>query len=233
LRHFPLRGTTLLDVGAGRGRLIPELEKAEAVVFAIDKSEKSIALAAEQGRTVHKADICTLKMSEHFDTVLYSMSAHHVHPLKTALERTLDLLKPGGHLVLDEFSVEECDRETARWFYESLTLLAATTLADRPEWELKDDPLVLWWRDHADKKHRFNTGEEMLKLIEENFEVLTVERVPYLYRHLAKQVPETQERFCSIEKELIALRRIKPLGLRIVARKKIPVSTTHEMFEPV
>lgn len=223
-RHFPLRGTTILDVGAGRGRLLPELERAEALVFAIDKSERSISLARAEGRTVHKADICSLTMEDRFDAALFSMSAHHVHPLEKALAQTEKLLNPEGHVVIDDFAVEECDRDSARWYYETLTTLAATGLVERPAWELKDDPLELWWKDHAGTKHRFNTGQEILSLIEEKFDLVTVERVPYFYRYLSKPVPAAQERFYAIERELIGLRRVRPLGLRIVARKRAPAA---------
>lgn len=205
--HLSLQGKRVLDVGAGRGDILEHLRFSGAAVYPIDKSAKSIAAAKELGRTVHEADICSLCFKEEFDAVLFSMSAHHIHPLSKALDVAKGALKVGGVLLVEDFAVDECDESSAKWYYESLGQ------------DVAGDPMGQWKREHTDEHHPFNSGNEMLALIQERFHVRTVERVPFFYRYPASRAASETTRLFALEVEMIAAKRVQPLGLRVVASK--------------
>lgn len=228
VRQHVASNAALLDIGAGRGIVAADLARYGFKVTAIDSSDKSIQLAKANGVTVTKASIGSFSSSSTFDAALLSMVAHHINPLDQALDQTRSLLKAGGRVLLEDFAVEDADEPTASWFYQTLANMKAAGLLDETKMDLLaalDEPVKMWWQDHSDEHHPFNTGAKMLELVRQRFEVLHVERCPYFYRYVAsacgERAPATNfgASIFEVEDRLIRAGKIKALGLRIVAAK--------------
>ncbi len=217
---------TILDVGAGRGVIARELGDLGFQVTAIDPSPKAVERAKANGVKVLQAPIGTFVTDSMFDVALLSMVAHHVHPLGLALDKTREVVRPGGRVLIEDFAVEDADVPSAAWHYQTLAAMKAVGLFESEGADLMEaleDPLRVWWEEHSDDHHAFNTGSVMLEAVKERFEVVAVERVPYFYRYIAAKcaerssVGEFGEALFEIEERLIRAGRIKALGLRIVA----------------
>ncbi|MFP7762250.1 bifunctional demethylmenaquinone methyltransferase/2-methoxy-6-polyprenyl-1,4-benzoquinol methylase UbiE [Marisediminicola sp. LYQ134] len=103
----PKRGELVLDLAAGTGTSSVALAKTGAIVTAADFSPGMIQV----GRTRHpeiefvEADATALPFADaSFDVVTISFGLRNVDQPKTALAEMFRVLKPGGRLVICEFS---------------------------------------------------------------------------------------------------------------------------------
>jgi len=92
-------GARVLDVGAGRGRLVAELRRRGYAASGIDVSERSVAQAAEAG-----LDVARRSIDDHHDSgldavVLWHVAEHLDNPL-AALDRVRGWLMPRGLVLL-------------------------------------------------------------------------------------------------------------------------------------
>ncbi len=112
LRHVPANCSSALEVGCGTGAFSRRLaERAEHVV-ALDLSTEMIRVARARSAQFKNleyrcADVMTADLpGEHFDFVATIATLHHL-PLREALCKLKDSVKPGGVLlVLDLFEPE-------------------------------------------------------------------------------------------------------------------------------
>ncbi len=103
----PVAGERILDVAAGTGTSSVALARSGAEVIALDFSAGMV----EEGRRKHKkiefveGDAEKLPFpGNHFDAVSISFGLRNVNEPKTALAEMFRVLKPGGRLVVCEFS---------------------------------------------------------------------------------------------------------------------------------
>ncbi len=103
----PRSGERILDVAAGTGTSSAALARTGATVVALDFSAGMV----EEGRRRHpelefvEADAETLPFGDdEFDAVTISFGLRNVEHPKTALAEMYRVLKPGGRLVVCEFS---------------------------------------------------------------------------------------------------------------------------------
>jgi demethylmenaquinone methyltransferase / 2-methoxy-6-polyprenyl-1,4-benzoquinol methylase len=103
----PQPGERILDLAAGTGTSSVALSHSGAKVVAVDFSPGMI----EEGRRKHKniefiqADIEKLPFGDdEFDAVTISFGLRNVHDTKAALAEMYRVLKPGGRVVICEFS---------------------------------------------------------------------------------------------------------------------------------
>lgn len=103
----PQAGERILDIAAGTGTSSAALARSGARVVAVDFSEGMIA----EGRKRHgniefiEADAEKLPFGDNeFDAVTISFGLRNVNDPKTALGEMYRVLKPGGRLVICEFS---------------------------------------------------------------------------------------------------------------------------------
>jgi len=103
----PAAGERILDIAAGTGTSSAALQKNGARVVAVDFSPGMV----EEGRKRHKniefivADATKLPFGDNeFDAVSISFGLRNIEDPKTALSEMYRVLKPGGRLVICEFS---------------------------------------------------------------------------------------------------------------------------------
>jgi SAM-dependent methyltransferase len=216
----------VLDAGCGAGDVLGALMAQGYEVVGIDVDEEAVAGASRNGARALRADLLSFDDGP-FDAVFFGRSLHHMSPLDAALERTQALLSPGGLLIAEEFALESVNFDTARWLYELDSILETTGMvAHEPHAHPEmDDPLERWRLEHLHDPP-LATGEEMLAAIGAWLEIDSVERVPYLSRHLAERMqPNARtaalvQRLFELESSGIAEGRIEAVGLRVVARKR-------------
>lgn len=216
----------VLDAGCGEGDVLRALMAQGYEMVGIDVDEEAVAGASRDGGRALRADLLSFD-DEPFDAVFFGRSLHHMSPLGAALERTRALLTPGGLLIAEEFALESVDFDTARRLYELDSILESAGMVGHgphahPE---VDDPLERWRLEHVHDPP-LATGEEMLAAIGAWLEIASVERVPYLYRHLAERMQPSARtatlvrRLFELESAGIAEGRIEAVGLRVVAHKR-------------
>jgi len=220
------KGSEILDVGAGNGIISSALAKEGFFVRSIDTSDRAVQAAEAHGIKVIKANIVSFMSNKNFDAVLLSMVAHHVHPLNSALDQIDSLLRKGGVVLINDFSIEEADEPTIAWYYQTLLTLNVA-LAQQIDIDVNqaiEHPLDVWNEEYRDEHHPLNDGAAILKMVKDRFEIISVERCPYFYRYISSACEGrggtiNTASLYAIEKMLIQSARIKPLGLRIVAVK--------------
>ena len=240
---LPPAPATVLEVGAGDGRLAARLGERGHRVKAIDVDEEAVAAAKALGVDAERGDVLAWRGGP-FDAVLYTRSFHHVWPLDAAVKATRGLLAPGGVLVLDELALDAVDLATAAWFYDVQALLEeAGALGpderahrhghrhghghghDHHHREEPKTPLERWDRRRAHDPP-LHGGQMMLDGLGAAFEVTEVVRTPYLYRFFAERLPmDTRgaalfRKVRALEEERIRLGLILPVGLRVTARAR-------------
>lgn len=229
-RHLPPPPATLLEVGAGDGRLAVRLVARGFSVKAVDVDEEAVAAARARG--IDAARIDYFDVRGQFDALLFTRSFHHLWPLDKAVAHAARLVAPGGTLVFDEFAHDACDLGTAAWFYDVQTLLEeAGVLASEQRRRHQhhhhhshgDDepktPLDRWRKRHLHEPP-LHGADSMLQALGAAFELKTVERVPYLYRYLADRLDSVAlfHRVRALESDRIGLGLLASIGLRMVAR---------------
>lgn len=224
-RHISSADCRLLEVGCGKGELAALLAR-KCKVRAIDKSQEAIASAFDLGVDASVADLLTYQ-DDAFDIVFFSRSLHHIHPLEKAIERAATLLKADGRLIIEEFAAELADRATVAWYFETRAELEKAGLfrsrVCRHDFDPARDPLD-WWNEHHFVSHHLSKSNEMKNAIEEKFEIIQEEFVPYLYRYLIAEsaadvdTSQVDQGIFDQERQLIVEAKIKTIGYRIVAK---------------
>jgi phosphinothricin acetyltransferase len=219
------RSRRVLEVGCGDGTLAARLSGLGHEMTAIDISPEAVQTARARGVPAIQADFNQYD-SGRYEVVLFTRSLHHIHPLPAAVDRAHRLLEPDGLLVADDFAVDQADRATAAFFDDARALLeAAGALALHEEHLTRTDPLERWREAHA-RHGPMHSGPSMREAIAARFEILSASAVPYLFRYLVPRMRDSAEghRLVSALREQEQLRiaqgLIRPVGLRIVARRK-------------
>ena len=221
-QHLPSNDIRILEVGCGTGHFSQKLMQTGVQLMACDTNEKAVLSCKEKGVPAIHADFLTIKR-ELFDVILFTRSLHHIHHLKAAIEHANSLLSPGGTFIIEDFDLKNIDDKTARWYYNTRSVVSLCTNNEKPT-EYTQDPLQEWINDHAHNPP-LHGGAEMINTIQEKFDIVTVERNAYLYRSICGRLDSVNDSFritekiLEIENELINDQLILPIGLRVVAKK--------------
>jgi demethylmenaquinone methyltransferase/2-methoxy-6-polyprenyl-1,4-benzoquinol methylase len=103
----PVAGERILDIAAGTGTSSAALAKTGAHVIAVDFSPGMIAEGRKRNKNIEfiEADATALPFGDNeFDAVTISFGLRNVNEPKSALAEMYRVLKPGGRLVITEFS---------------------------------------------------------------------------------------------------------------------------------
>jgi SAM-dependent methyltransferase len=106
-KFVPYAGETLLEIGTGQGNFKKYLQSKVKTYVSLDIDEKVIERARKrdpQGiyevADISAPDILKLKDKYQFDSVICVNVLEHVPDHKAGLNNMLEVLKPGGHLLL-------------------------------------------------------------------------------------------------------------------------------------
>lgn len=212
----------ILEVGCGDGRVAARLADAGHVVVALDAEAAAVASASARGVDARQAVFPDFTDDTPFDAVAFTRSLHHIHELAAACVRARDLLRPRGCVIVEDWAWNRMDAPTAEWSFGLIEELTAAGLAETDEWDAVGDRVTWWLDDH--RRHGLHEDETMRGALAQHFEDVRVERVPYVYRYVARYMadhPDGRSRTDAVrrtERRLIAAGAIQPLGLRLVAR---------------
>lgn len=214
----------VLEVGCGAGDFSLMLIQAGIQLSAYDMDKEAVSLAREKGVPAFYGDFLSIK-DEVFDVILFTRSLHHIHQLKEAIQHSSDLLVSDGVVIIEDFDMNAIDVKTARWYYDTRSIVSICTNNIKPS-EYVMDPMQTWINDH-NHIPPLNSGDDMIKEVQDKFNVVSIERNAYLYRSICgkldlfKDSYRITKKILEIENGLINKQLILPNGLRIVANKKI------------
>ena len=221
-KHISSNDVRILEVGCGAGDFSYELLNTGVSLTACDTDEKSVLLCIEKGVPAINIDFLSIK-NELFDVILFTRSLHHIHKLQEAIEHSNSLLVQGGIIIIEDFDLNMIDSKTARWYYDTRSIVSLCTNNKKPT-EYTLDPIQAWVDDHVHTPP-LNSGTKMIETIRDKFDIINVERNAYLYRSICGRLDTFEDSYritakiLEIENGLINEEEILPNGLRIVAKK--------------
>ena len=157
----------VLDVGCGDGALVERLAAAGFDAVGVDPN------APASPRLVRERVEDATGIGR-FDAICAVTSLHHAD-LERVLPAMAELLRPGGLVVVSEFSWEAYDERAAAWVGEH---------------DPTRDGSVAAWRDEHDGLH---TGERVRAALDETFERRSITSRPYLASVLGRRELERDE----------------------------------------
>jgi 2-polyprenyl-3-methyl-5-hydroxy-6-metoxy-1,4-benzoquinol methylase len=107
MSQVPADAASVLDVGCGLGRLSAKLALPNREVTGVDLSPEMIARASNAGRSSRQLKFLCGDflerdfISQRFDCVISAATLHHM-PENVAVPRMVELLHPGGRLVIHD-----------------------------------------------------------------------------------------------------------------------------------
>jgi SAM-dependent methyltransferase len=116
LSHIPAGVHTLLDVGCGSGQTskrLVELGYKVACVSPTPTLSSRVRLTLGDSGRVFECRFETLQTDERFDLVLFSESFQYIR-LKDAIEKSFELLNPGGYLLICDVFRKDTDADTGK-----------------------------------------------------------------------------------------------------------------------
>lgn len=91
----------LLEIGCGGGRMLQAMQSKGWQVSGLDFDQDAVSNAQEKGLNVHHGDLLSLDLpASSFDAVVMSHVIEHLPDPLAVLQRSFELLKPGGQLVI-------------------------------------------------------------------------------------------------------------------------------------
>jgi SAM-dependent methyltransferase len=207
-------GATILEVGCGEGHVACELLKRGYHVTGLDSDPNVIARAQARGVPAFVTSWPEFNANAPFDAIAFTRSLHHISPLREAIVRARELIKPTGLLLIEDFALDKVDAATVDWFAKILRSKQGKALIKPIPEQLvtalfsASDTMQTW---HDYRARDVNLFASMIKAIGERFVIRETQSVPYFYRYLIPALPETSEATSFVSK---VFRRESMLGER-------------------
>jgi len=198
--HLPAPPARLLEVGCGQGELTTTLAVAGYDVLGIDP-------AAPLGDFFRRLTLEELDEPGPYDGVIAARSLHHIRDLDAALDRIVELLRPDGILVVEEFVWDRLDEATLEWLHEQRRARGGAGEGEPPA-------SVAALREEWEGEHLGLHGDVALRsALTVRFEEQAFVRTPYLHRMLSADTE-------VLEQALVDNGEIRALGFRYAGRPR-------------
>ncbi|GAB3617277.1 demethylmenaquinone methyltransferase [Okibacterium endophyticum] len=149
----PKPGERILDLAAGTGTSSASIAKSGAAVVATDFSEGMLEVGRRKYAGVRNlrfsfADATDIPFGDdHFDAVTISFGLRNVNQPKHALAEMLRVTKPGGRIVVCEFSTPP--NRLFKWAYDSylravMPILVKVTSSNPAAYEYLNESIQTW-----------------------------------------------------------------------------------------
>jgi len=225
---------SVLDVGAGQGRIAAAMTARGWRVRAIEPDAEAAALARARRVEIDALDAVedegtqrarALAVPGGYDAAFFGRSLHHVRDAGRALRFAHGLLAQGAPLVLEEFAWDRADRATAAWFFGRWDPAEADGRLERRDRDDAEDPSLdplARWKGAFEHDPPLLTGDAMLEAVRALAGTeITVTEAPGLYRFFEQRSrtadPAWIRALLAEERAAIAAGTIHAVGLRVVA----------------
>ncbi|TFH49446.1 MAG: hypothetical protein E4H01_04280 [Lysobacterales bacterium] len=157
------------------------------------------------------------------DAVVFTRSLHHIQPLQEAVDKSREVLRPAGTLLVEDFAFDGADQVTISWFLKILDSSAVRNLIVPIDGEFvtkllaSKDPIAEWHQSHD---HDLHTATAMTQAVAGCCSIRDMQSVPYLYRYLVPVLPDTPEATAMVEEIFRDEARLGELGeLMLIGRR--------------
>ena len=211
------KSAKILEVGCGLGHLAALLTDLGHDILAIDTSESAVQTAKRRRIRAEQTSIEGVE-EKNFDSVLFTRSLHHIHPIGSCLDKTKEILRPGGSIIIEDFGYDLMDDSTAIWYQGLRNSLAP--IIKQEDWVAPQGEALKHWMEHHSSEHQLHKATDLEQEVGKRFSnVRVVRNLPYLFRYFIgkDELPrETVDAIFQWEQKLISDGSIKGIGLRIV-----------------
>jgi SAM-dependent methyltransferase len=197
--HLPAPPARVLELGCGAvGGFVPLLRGDGYDAIGVDPE----APAGEEYRRVRFEELEPL---DGLDTVVACTSLHHVEHAADVISAVARCLRPHGTAIVVEWDWQGFDRATAEWSFRRLGPNGDEGWLHRrrDDWAASgrswDEYLPAWAGEHG-----LHPAGELIRLLDERFERLHLERGPYVFPDL--DATEEDERAAIAASEIRATR---------------------------
>ncbi|MDX6536168.1 MAG: hypothetical protein QOD37_509 [Gaiellales bacterium] len=206
--RLPPPPASIIELGCGsEGGFVPALRERGYEVVGVDRE-------APEGAGFVRADFEAYEPSRPVDAIVASRSLHHVADLDAVLDRAAAALRPGGTILVLEWSWEHFDEATARWCFSRLDGSTGEQRGwlerRRAGWLASGLTWGAYFQEWAEG-HGLRRSEHVVQGLDARFERASCEHGPYFFADLG----EGAERE---EQAAIDAGAIRAGGVRYVAR---------------
>jgi len=194
-------GAEILEVGCGEGHVASELSRRGYRLIGVDSDHDVIAQAQRRGIRAIVASWPEFDRPP-VDAIAFTRSLHHINPLRKAVGRARELVRPKGLLFLEDFAFDEANKTTVQWFLDVLRSQRGAALINPVAGEFvtellrSKDAEGVWHQSHD---HGLHSMTAISRAIAEYFTVREMRSVPYLYRYLVPVLAETSAAAAFVE----------------------------------
>ena len=227
LEYLPNKNGRILEIGCGNGELAFSLQNLGFQVVAIDTSAEAVENTKQLGIDATVAAFPDFEETP-FDAILFTRSLHHVHKLTEAVEKTHQLLKSNGLVIVEDFAFDEASETTIEWLYGVVSLLDVSQQLNLEEDNFAKDLLLgkgnyeVWQKNHH---HDLHSAPKMFSALKKRFEPIIETTAPYLYRYFCLLLNKNPNglaiaaQILNLEKRMAKLERIELIGRRFVGKR--------------
>jgi SAM-dependent methyltransferase len=199
---LPAPPARVLEIGCGPlGGFVPFLRDAGQQPLGVDPE-------APAGPEYRQARFEDTDVGVGVEAVIASASLHHVADLDEVLQKIATVLRPGGRLIVFEWSWERLDEATAQWCFARLGQEESWLHRHREQWrqsgESWESYLASWAAEEG-----LHSGADVLTAIERRFRTESLTDEVYLFSELEPPDP-------SVERAAIEAGEIRATGIRYV-----------------
>lgn len=205
--RLPAAPARVLELGCGTlGGHVPRLRAAGYDAIGVDP-------AAPDGADYRQIELERYETAHAFDAVVASTSLHHVADPAEVLDRVVEILAPGGRVIVIEWDWEAFDEATAEWAFGRIHPGdSANWLAHhRDAWAASGLAWSAYLGGWADE-HEIHRVPGLLRLLEERFRLESPEYGPYLFADLSETSEADEQQ--AIAAGAISATRVEVTGLR-------------------